>query len=122
MATTEAARIIDRFVAAWQRRDVDELLNYFTEDATWYPMPMEPAVGKRAIRELLTAWLSTAPRGEVHRQVSDGNFVMHERTDRCSIDGHEYVSPVGAAFEIDENGRIAAWREYFDMSPFAALR
>jgi limonene-1,2-epoxide hydrolase len=24
---------------------------------------------------------------------------------------------VGAAFEI-QDGRIAAWREYFDMSPF----
>jgi limonene-1,2-epoxide hydrolase len=27
------------------------------------------------------------------------------------------ATPVGAAFEID-NGRITAWREYFDMSPF----
>jgi limonene-1,2-epoxide hydrolase len=117
MATTEAARIIDRFVAAWERGDVDELLDYFTEDAVWHPIPMKPAVGKPAIRELVSVWLSTAPRGEVHRQVSNGNIVMHERTDRCSLGSREIVSPVAAVFEID-NGRITAWREYFDMSPF----
>jgi limonene-1,2-epoxide hydrolase len=43
--------------------------------------------------------------------------VLHERTDRYSLRGREMATPVGAAFEID-NGRITAWREYFDMSPF----
>jgi limonene-1,2-epoxide hydrolase len=30
----------------------------------------------------------------------------------------EMLTPVAAVFEIDD-GRIAAWREYFDMTPFA---
>ena len=89
-----------------------------TEEAVWHPMPMTPAVGKPAIRALISEWLRTAPRGEVHRQVSDGKTVMHERTDRCSFGGREVVGPVAAAFEIDD-GRISAWREYFDPSPFA---
>jgi limonene-1,2-epoxide hydrolase len=118
MATTDAAQTTDRFVAAWERADVDELLDYFTEDAVWHPMPMEPRVGKPAIRELVVAWLSTAPRGEVHRQVSDANMVMHERTDTCTFGGRELVGPVGAVFEV-ANGRITAWREYYDETPFA---
>jgi len=116
--TTEAAQVIDRFVAAWERSDVDELMDYFTEDAVWHPMPTTPAVGKAAIRELVSAWLTTAPQGVVHRQVADGNLVMQERTDRCSFGGREVVSAVAAVFEL-EGGRIAAWREYFDMSPFS---
>jgi limonene-1,2-epoxide hydrolase len=52
---------------------------------------------------------------EIHRQVSDGQVVMHERTDRFSYEGREHTLPVCAVFEI-ENGRIAAWREYFDRS------
>jgi limonene-1,2-epoxide hydrolase len=43
---------------------------------------------------------------------------MHERTDRCIFAGRAIEGPLAAVFEI-ENGRIAAWREYFDMSPFA---
>jgi limonene-1,2-epoxide hydrolase len=117
MATNEAATIIDRFVAAWERADVDELLDYFAEDAVWHPMPMSPAVGKPALRKLISAWLSTGPRGEVHRQVSEGNVVMHERTDRCTFGGRAIEGQVAAVFEID-NGRIAVWREYFDPTPF----
>jgi limonene-1,2-epoxide hydrolase len=77
MATTEAERVVDRFVAAWERGDVDELLDFFSEDAVWHSMPIKPAVGKPALRELISAWLGTAPRGEVHQQVSDGKVVMH---------------------------------------------
>jgi ketosteroid isomerase-like protein len=51
MATTEAEQIITRFVTAWERADVDELLDYFADDAIWHPMPMKPAVGKPALRE-----------------------------------------------------------------------
>ena len=40
-----------------------------------------------------------------------------ERTDRYSLRGREMETAVGAAFKI-QDGRIAAWREYFDMSPF----
>jgi limonene-1,2-epoxide hydrolase len=54
MAMTEAEQTITRFVAAWERADVDELLDYFTEEAVWHPMPMEPVVGKPALREAMS--------------------------------------------------------------------
>ncbi len=117
---SDAETVINRFVGGVERGDVAELLDFFTDDAVWHPMPMKAAVGKIAIREALTEWLRLeegAVRGEVHRQVSDGEFVMHERTDRFSLRGREMQTAVGAAFEI-QDGRIAAWREYFDMSPF----
>jgi limonene-1,2-epoxide hydrolase len=127
MTTSDAEQVVVRFVAAWERGDVDELLDFFSEDAVWHAMPMEPAVGKPAIRVLVSAWLQhhaqgdgprTTPRGRIQRQVSDGKVVMHERTDAASIDGQEVELPVAAVFEI-EDGRITAFREYFDMSPFA---
>ena len=79
----------------------------------------KPAIGKPTLRESLSEWLRGAIglRAEVHRQVSDGMVVMHERTDRFSLGDREMASPTAAVFEID-NGRITAWREYFDMSPF----
>lgn len=119
MGTSEAEQLIDRFVAAWARCDVNELLDFFTDDAVWHPMPVKPAVGKDELRALISAWLQTTPRGQIRRQISDGNVVMHERTDRCTLNGRELEEPIAAVFEID-NGRISAWREYFDMSPYIA--
>jgi limonene-1,2-epoxide hydrolase len=117
MATTEAERIVNRFVAAWERGDPEELLAYFAEDAVWHPIPMKAAVGKDAVRKAISEWLNaTNPiRGEIHLQVSDGKVVMHERTDWFSLRGQEHATRVAAVFEIDK-GRIAAWREYFDMA------
>jgi limonene-1,2-epoxide hydrolase len=122
MGTTDADQTVRRFVAAWERGDVDELLSYFTDDAVLHWMPMKPAVGKPALREAISDWvaLCTQLGVEIHLQVSDGNVVMHERTDRFSIGAQEHVSPICAVFEID-NGLITAWREYFDMSPFVGL-
>jgi limonene-1,2-epoxide hydrolase len=125
MGTTEAEQIVTRFVAAWERADVDELLDYFAEDAVWHPIPMEHTVGKAALRERMSLWLdATAPRtSEITLQVSDGKTVMHERTDRY-LPGSPatwLAPPLAAVFEID-NGLITAWREYFDMSPYEADR
>jgi ketosteroid isomerase-like protein len=62
MGTTEAEQIVTRFVAAWERADVDELLDYFAEDAVWHPIPMRPTVGKAALQDVLPLWLDgTAP-------------------------------------------------------------
>jgi limonene-1,2-epoxide hydrolase len=118
MTIGDAERVVHRFVEAWERRDIDELLDFFTDDAYWHPMPMKPAVGKNALRQLVSEWLRTGPKGEIQRQVSDGRVVMHERIDRCSFHGRDIEEPVAAVFEID-NGRITAWREYFDTAPFA---
>jgi limonene-1,2-epoxide hydrolase len=120
LMTTEADHVVRRFVAGWGRADIEELLEYFAEDAVWHPMPMKPAVGKAALRKAFGTWLAGTVQGgaEILEQVSDGKIVMHERTDRFSFGGQEHVLPVCAVFEI-ENGRITAWREYFDMSSFA---
>jgi limonene-1,2-epoxide hydrolase len=43
--------------------------------------------------------------------------VINERTDHISFRGRPLVVPIGAVFEI-RDGRIAAWREYFDPALF----
>jgi limonene-1,2-epoxide hydrolase len=53
---------------------------------------------------------------QVHRQVSDGTVVMNERTDVMRRkDGGEVPLPVMGVFEVHD-GKIAAWRDYFDMA------
>ncbi len=117
--TDDAAGTVDRFLAAWERADPDELLGFFADDAEWHPGPMKPAIGKAALRAAIEEWLRGAVgvRAEVHSRVSDGSLVMHERTDHFSLGGRKIATPVAAAFVVD-GGLIHAWREYFDMSPF----
>jgi limonene-1,2-epoxide hydrolase len=122
MATTEAEEIVNRFVAAWERYDLDELLAYFAKNAVWHPLPMEASVGTVALRKALSDWLTMCDqlRAEIHLQISVGNIVMHERTDLFLLNGNEQASPTAAVFEVN-NGLITAWREYFDMLPFASF-
>jgi limonene-1,2-epoxide hydrolase len=119
MAAIEAEEIVNRFVASWERGDVDEMLAYFADDAVWHPMPVKASVGKPALREAISRWLDsvTLLGAEIHRQVSDGRMVMNERTDRYLLGTREMADTIGSVFEID-NGLITAWREYLDLSAY----
>jgi limonene-1,2-epoxide hydrolase len=41
---------------------------------------------------------------------------MNERVDDITLNGKPVTLPICAVFEL-RDGRIAAWREYFDLGP-----
>ena len=111
--------MIREFFKAWERRDADHVASCFTEDGIYHNIPMEPIVGKTAIREFLAQPAGMPPlRIEVHHQIVSGDIVMNERTDTMTMNGREIVLPICGVFEIHE-GHIKAWREYFDPAPFS---
>jgi limonene-1,2-epoxide hydrolase len=117
---TDTATLVDRFMATWERGEVEEMLAFFADDATYHNVPMEPAVGTDAIRALLTEFLGAMEglRFDLHHQLSDGTVVIQERTDHFSINGEAMTLPICGVFQI-EDGKIARWSEYFDMARFA---
>jgi limonene-1,2-epoxide hydrolase len=110
---------IQRFCAAFARRDVDELCSYFTPDAVYHNIPMAPAKGIDAIRASLEMFVPASPyvEFELLNLASDGPVVFTERLDRMEFDGKAIELPVTGVFEV-EGGRIKAWRDYFDMQMF----
>jgi limonene-1,2-epoxide hydrolase len=118
--TTDPNELVAQFCAAWPRMDADELAGYFTDDGVYHNVPMEPAVGKDAIREYLVGMkgMMSAIRFDVHHQVANGNVVMNERTDHITMGDRTIALPVVGVFEI-QDGKIRAWRDYFDMAQFA---
>ena len=46
-----------------------------------------------------------------------GNTVMTERTDHLHMGDHAIVLRVMGVFEVS-NGKIAAWRDYFDLPTY----
>src|SRR6185295_4894466 len=76
--------LVKEFCAAWARRDVEELLGYFLEDAVYHNMPMAPVSGKDGIREILNLFVppTEAIEFEVRHAVARGDVVFTERVDR----------------------------------------
>ena len=118
--TTDPNALVTEFCAAWSRMDANELAAYFTDDGVYHNIPMELAVGRAAIQQLLDGMktMITGIRFEVHRQVAQGGLVMNERTDHITMGDRTVALPVVGVFEID-GGRIKAWRDYFDMGQFS---
>jgi limonene-1,2-epoxide hydrolase len=119
----DAESIVREFCAAWSRLDADELTNYFTDDAVYHNMPMDPLNGREAIRGFLAGFLAgvTFAEFEIKHMVSSGDVVMTERTDHFTMNDKKGGFPVMGIFELTPDGKIAAWRDYFDLAQVTAF-
>jgi limonene-1,2-epoxide hydrolase len=112
----DSEQVVRDFCAAWRRKNIDELLAFFTPDAVYHNIPLEPLNGIDAIRETLNMFVTPAEQiaFEVLAVASSGNIVFTERVDRFRMMGKSVALPVAGVFEV-RHGKIAAWRDYFDM-------
>ena len=112
--------LVRAFLQAWEQRDSGFIAACFTEDAVYHAVPLAPISGKDAVVEWVRGFDDTpSGRLEVHHQVASETVVMNERTDRITLNGKPVVLPICAVFEV-RDGRIRAWREYFDVAPAVA--
>ena len=109
--------LVRRFCEAWSRRDAGKILGFFTEDGVYHNMPMDPLKGKAAIRPILDFIINPAQKieFEIKHVASVGDLVFTERVDRFEMGEKRVVLPVAGVFEV-RGGKIAAWRDYFDMA------
>ena len=110
---------VELLIKACNRRDTEAAIALFTDDAVYHNMPIEPVRGRDAIRATLGPFLTMATEVQwvVHHVAANANgVVMTERTDRFLLSGQWLDLPVMGVFEI-QDGRISAWRDYFDMAP-----
>ena len=119
-STTSNDAMIRDFLGAWERRDTEYIVDHFTDDGVYHSIPLAPIVGKPAIRDFVSRFADVPPgRLVIHHQIASDDVVMNERTDYITINGRPVTLPICGVFEI-ENGRIKAWREYFDLAPAKA--
>ncbi len=117
------SEIVAAFCSAWAARDIDRIMDYFCDDALYINIPIEaPNRGKEQIRQTIEGFTAAASEVEfiMHNQAEapDGK-VLNERTDRFLI-GERWVElPVMGIFEL-RDGKISAWRDYFDMAQFTS--
>jgi limonene-1,2-epoxide hydrolase len=112
--------IVRDFCNAVPRRDIEELLAFFAADAVYHNIPVAPVRGHEAIAGVLRQFLGPASFAEfeIRNLAACGDAVLTERVDRFEIGGKRIELPVMGAFEVGSDGRIRAWRDYFDLAQF----
>lgn len=121
MENAESIAFVRQFIEACVRAEPDEFASYFCEEATWWNSPWPPIKGRAAIRETLRAGAKrmTALPWDILNIVADGDIVMAERVDHFQIGDKRINVPCMGIFEL-RDGRIAAWRDYWDLKTFEA--
>ena len=112
--------VVLRLLAAWERLDLNEVMSYLADDAVFLPAPKDkPVSGREAIGKLWAYYIGlfASYSCEVKNVVMSEHVVFVERVERIGrADGQNVVLPVAAVFEIDDAGKITAWRDYWDPS------
>jgi limonene-1,2-epoxide hydrolase len=120
-ATQEA--IITTFMGLWgdgtvEEPDVEAIVTMFTEDAVWQLwVPGGPILrGRDAIRRDIARQVTFARFmrcGPIHIASTD-RVVLTERLDTFRSGDVTVHHALVAVFEVEPDGLISAWREYFD--------
>lgn len=107
---------VERLFGAFSRRDIDEILGFFTEQAVYQKIPMARFTGHGEIAETLREFFVDGLEVEFQLKnlaVSE-NKVLTERLTRVRHKGSVREIPIMGIFEFDADTRISAWRDYFD--------
>jgi limonene-1,2-epoxide hydrolase len=115
--------IVRDFCTAIEGRDVAKLAGFFSDDAVYHNIPIAAVQGRDAIVATLGQFLGPATSEaefEILSLAVAGNRVLTERIDRFTIGDKKVELPVMGTFEMGDDGKITAWRDYFDMNQFSS--
>jgi limonene-1,2-epoxide hydrolase len=118
-------KLVASFLEAWgdgltERPDTEAIGRALSEDVRWQLwLPGGPTLcGKAAVLADIERQLrfATHMRCSVITMTSDARTVVTERLDTFRSGDRVIQHSLCAVFEIDDDGKIAAWREYFDVA------
>jgi limonene-1,2-epoxide hydrolase len=108
---------VTEFVRRLVAKDLDGACQLVTADVEYDNVPMGKNYGPEGIKSVLEAMVAGVGEVEfvVHRQLAVDNVVMNERNDRFEVNGGWIDLPVAGIFEVNDDGLITLWRDYFDL-------
>ena len=118
---------VTTFLDLWDRPGglAQAIRDYFTPDAVWENHGFVTSKGIDEAMGVLSGFGQDADslvmRVDTLAIAAQGNKVLTERTDHIvGPDGKPAISfPVMGIFEVTSEGKISAWRDYFDTKGFA---
>jgi limonene-1,2-epoxide hydrolase len=115
MTMTSPSDVVRQFCAAVGAKDIGAIEGLLDEKVVYHNVGAEPSVGFDATLNELKSFFKMFDSMEF-RIVSlsaDGDNVLTERVDMITANGITAPIPVMGAFDVAD-GRIVAWRDYFD--------
>ena len=110
--------VVMSFIQAWNDMNWDGIEALFADDVIYHNIPMAPLNGKAEAMQMIRGMQPQSVDWEVLNIAENGNVVMTERVDNFVMaDGKELSLPVMGTMEISD-GKISAWRDYFDLASF----
>lgn len=115
--TDSAESVIRKFFACFPASDVDEVVGFFSDDAVYIDGPRGVHRGVNVIRTELQSQLAMVPNTtvDIKTLAASGGTVLTERVDDCEIAGESVPMEVVGVFDVDSDGRITRWRDYYDL-------
>ena len=115
--------LVRTFIKHIEGKDLDSACALMTDDCEYDNVPMSKVFSPEAVKQILAPF--TAGCSEIDwvivRQSSAGDMtsgiVLNERIDRFKMGERWIELPLAGVFEV-KNGKIALWRDYFDLPTF----
>ena len=122
MGDVDAEATVRECLAALEAHDSGRMRDLFTEDVVYHNMPIDPAVGIEDAVTFLDGFFGmfTGTTVEILHLAVHGDAVLTERVDTLTLGDRTAPLPVMGTFEL-RDGRICAWRDYFDMGAVTDL-
>jgi limonene-1,2-epoxide hydrolase len=118
--------VVRRFCSAWSDNiGAVELAAFFTDDAVYHNIPLAPVYGRQAIASNIASFIRPGAPGieaiqfQIINIAASGPIVMTERVDVFKLPNRSFDIQVMGTFEVND-GKISAWRDYFDLQQFAS--
>jgi limonene-1,2-epoxide hydrolase len=113
----DAERVVREFCAAFTQHDTAALRPFLNDDVVYHNIPMDPSVGIEATIAFIDGFFAMCESlvFDIVNLAVRGDVVLTERVDTFTVGAVTAPLPVMGAFEV-RDGRISAWRDYFDMA------
>jgi len=111
-------KVVRRFIDAWAALDVEAAVACLAPNIVYINQPLEPVVGLPNVRKIIQGILEQTKKVEwkLLNVFGRGNTICTERLDCWDFDGKGWglKLPCIGMFDLDADGKICGWRDYFD--------
>ncbi len=125
---TDPIETVKQFFASMDTTSIDDcakaLASQVTDDFVWENSGLPTVNGPQGGADFLTSFSQAMPMTGIKVDwiavAAAGNIVVTERIDHMvDAEGNKLLSlPLAGTLEVAEDGKIKAWRDYFDPRPF----